>query len=169
MTTLTGPTLVLRPLAEADAAGIRAMVAMPMLARWWDPGDDPDWPMGADDDSVRFAVVEQATGSVVGLVQYGEETDPQYRHATIDILLDPHVHGRGLGTEAVGLLARHLFDEVGHHRITIDPAVANAAAIRCYEKVGFKRVGVLRRYERNHATGTWRDGLLLDLLPADLA
>lgn len=54
--------------------------------------------------------------------------------------------------------------ERGHHRLTIDPATANAAAIRSYSKVGFKPVGIMRAYERDHRTGAWRDGLLMDLL-----
>ena len=66
-------------------------------------------------------------------------------------------------------LGRWLVAERGHHRLTIDPAAANDAAIRAYEKVGFKRVGVLREYERDPRTGAWRDGLLMDLLASDLA
>ena len=61
-----------------------------------------------------------------------------YRHAGIDIFLTASRHR--LGTEATRLLARHLFEERGHHRLTIDPAADNAAAIRTYEKVGFRRV-----------------------------
>ena len=76
--------------------------------------------------------------------------------------------GRGVGPEAIRLAARWLIDERGHHRITIDPAAANARAIRAYEKVGFRRVGVLREYERG-PDGTWRDGLLMDLLAAELS
>src|SRR5947208_2819893 len=49
----------------------------------------------------------------------------------MDIYVDPAVHGRGVGTEAVRTLARHLIDEHGHHRLTIDPAADNPAAIRC--------------------------------------
>ena len=104
---------------------------------------------------------------MVGLVQWGAETDPDYRHANIDIYLDPLVHGRGLGADAIRTLARHLFDEHGHHRIVIDPAADNAAAIRCYGKVGFRPVGVMRRYERD-ADGGWHDGLLMDLLAEEL-
>ena len=73
-----------------------------------------------------------------------------------------------LGPEAIRLVARHLFGERGHHRLIIDPAVANERAIRAYEKVGFRRVGVMRRYERG-ADGTWHDGLLMDLLADELA
>jgi aminoglycoside 6'-N-acetyltransferase len=33
--------------------------------------------------------------------------------------------------------------------------------------VGFRRVGIMRRYERG-ADGTYHDGVLMDLLPEDL-
>ncbi len=90
-----------------------------------------------------------------------------YRHAGMDIYLDPSSHGKGIGTDAVRTMARHLIRTEGHHRLVIDPAAANSAAIRAYEKVGFRRVGVLRRYERG-PDGTFHDGLLLDLLIDDL-
>jgi aminoglycoside 6'-N-acetyltransferase len=61
-----------------------------------------------------------------------------------------------------------LVEERGHHRITIDPAVDNVAAIRAYEKVGFKPVGVMRRYERDVDGDGWHDGLLMELLAGEL-
>jgi aminoglycoside 6'-N-acetyltransferase len=85
----------------------------------------------------------------------------------MDIYLDPAVHGRGVGTDALRTLARHLFVDHGHHRIEIDPAVDNAPAIRCYTKVGFRPVGVMRKAERGN-DGTWHDSLLMDLLADDL-
>ena len=55
------------------------------------------------------------------------------------------------------------------HRLTIDPAAHNAAAIRAYEKVGFRPVGVMRQYEREpEEGGSWYDGLLMDLLADEL-
>jgi aminoglycoside 6'-N-acetyltransferase len=77
------------------------------------------------------------------------------------------VHRRGLGADAVRTLSRHLIDGLGHHRLVIDPAADNVAAIRCYAKAGFKPVGVMRRYERGD-DGTWHDGLLMDLLADEL-
>jgi L-amino acid N-acyltransferase YncA len=41
------------------------------------------------------------------------------------------------------------------------------AAIRAYEKVGFRRVGVMRSYERG-PDGSWHDNLLMDLLAGEL-
>ena len=102
------------------------------------------------------------------MIQFHEETTPDFRHAGIDIFLASECHGQGLGADAVRTLARHLFGERGHHRVTIDPAAANERAIRCYERVGFRRVGIMRRYWRDPG-GEWQDGLLLDLLAEDLS
>jgi aminoglycoside 6'-N-acetyltransferase len=90
-----------------------------------------------------------------------------YRRAGIDIFLTRERHGQGLATDAIRTLARYLFDERGHHRLTIDPAADNDRAIRAYEAVGFHRVGVMRAYERG-VDGSWHDGVLMDLLVDDL-
>ena len=101
------------------------------------------------------------------MIQFSEELEPKYRHAQIDLFLDPALHGRGIGTEAVRQLVRQLIDERGHHRITIDPATDNMAAIRAYEKAGFRPVGVMRAYERDVGGDGWHDALLMELLAAE--
>jgi len=105
---------------------------------------------------------------VRGMVQFGEEEEPHYRHASIDIFVDPSVHGSGIGRDAVRTLARHLVRDRGHHRLVIDPAADNEAAIRCYASVGFRPVGVMRRYEHDVDGPGWHDGLLMDLLADEL-
>ena len=55
----------------------------------------------------------------------------------------------------------------GELGITIDPAAHNARAIRAYERVGFRRIGLLRQYEGSR-DGTWHDGLLMDMLAREL-
>jgi aminoglycoside 6'-N-acetyltransferase len=154
------PGIDLRPLAERDAPELRRIRAMPQVSRWWDEPED-DFPL-EDDESTRFVI--EVDGRVAGMIQYWEETEPKYRHAGIDLFLDPAFHGRGIGTEAVRRVVRLLIDERGHHRITIDPAADNAAAIRAYEKVGFRPVGVMRGYERDADGGGWHDGLLMELV-----
>ena len=64
-------------------------------------------------------------------------------------------------------MVRHLIDELGHHRITIDPAATNTAAIRAYQKVGFSRVGIMRRSERDADGEDWHDSLLMELLAGE--
>ncbi len=119
------------------------------------------------DDPGATRLVIEVDGAVAGLIQFSEELEPKYRHASIDLYLDPALHGRGLGTEAVTRVVRLLTGERGHHRITIDPAADNTAAIRAYEKAGFRPVGIMRRYERDVGGGGWHDGLLMEYVAGD--
>ena len=64
-------------------------------------------------------------------------------------------------------VVHHLIHDRGHHRVTIDPATANTPAIRAYEKAGFRRVGIMRRYERDVGGAGWHDGLLMELLAGE--
>ncbi|MFD0687462.1 aminoglycoside 6'-N-acetyltransferase [Actinomadura fibrosa] len=155
---IKGERVVLRPATGQDAEKLHEIVREPAVAAWWAPLEGFEG---------MLAVVHD--GEVVGAIQYDEELDEDYRHASIDVFLSGRHQGRGLGTDAVRTLARWLVQERGHHRVTIDPAAANAAAIRCYGKVGFKPVGIMREYERDPLTGEWRDGLLMDLLARELA
>ncbi len=153
------PDVTLRPLAAGDEDELLRIHRTPEVLRWWgepEPGFPWDEP-----ESTRFTIAVE--GRIAGLIQFWEEREPQYRHAGIDLFVDPALHGRGIGTEAVRRLVRHLMEDHGHHRVTIDPAADNAAAIRAYEKAGFRRVGVMRRYERA-PDWSWREGLLMELV-----
>ena len=168
MSSLRGALVTLRPATETDVAALAVIRATPEVHRRWAGG--PDFAAEvrdglAEPDIVVYAI--EYGGRVVGAIEYHEETDPMYRHAGMDIYLDPSVHGRGLGTDAVRTLARHLMHDRGHHRLTIDPAADNTPAIRAYQRVGFRPVGVMRRYELG-PDGQWHDGLLMDLLTEEL-
>jgi aminoglycoside 6'-N-acetyltransferase len=166
VTTLRGERVVLRPATEADVPELFAILREPEVARWWgDRVDDDLREALADADTTVWAMLDG--DDIIGMVQAWEETDPMYRHAGIDISLHPGWHGRGLGADTVRTVARHLFQDRRHHRVTIDPAAHNARAIRSYERVGFRPVGLMREYERG-ADGTWHDGLLMDMLAGEL-
>ena len=158
---LRGPRVVVRPLERDDVPRLAELAAEPSVARWWRDvsADDLERLVDGRDNATGLAVEQD--GAVVGLIQFGEETDPEYRHASVDVFLGAAAQGRGLGREAIELVVRHLFDDRGHHRITIDPAADNEQAIRCYAAVGFRQVGVMREYEMG-TDGTFHDGLLMD-------
>jgi aminoglycoside 6'-N-acetyltransferase len=165
---LTGRTVTLRPGRPGDAERLHAILAEPSVSRWWtDPGPVEELEASLRSDGPTVLLVVEIGGEVAGGIQYHEEDDPQYRHAGIDIYLGSRFQGRGAGAEAVALLAGFLFQVRGHHRLTIDPAAANDRAIRCYAKVGFRPVGVMRAYERG-PDGRFHDGLLMDMLAAEL-
>jgi aminoglycoside 6'-N-acetyltransferase len=163
---LHGERLTLAPLTEADLDRLVVLLADPSVRRWWGMVEGPD-ALREDlrHDGSAFAI--HVDGVAVGWLGIAEETTPDYRHVALDIALGRDHQGRGLGSEALRTVIRWLIRERGHHRFTIDPAVANERAIRAYAAVGFRPVGVLRRYERGPG-GTWEDGLLMDLLAEEL-
>jgi len=161
---LDGHAVELRPLTDADAPELRRIRATAEVARWWEAPED-GFPAADEPDATRLVI--EVDGVVAGMVQFCEETTPRYRHAAIDLFLDPALHGRGIGTEAIRQVVRHLLDDRGHHRITIDPAADNLAAIRAYEKAGFRVVGTMRRYERDAGGEGWHDGLLMELVAGE--
>lgn len=165
-TDLRGASVALEPLAEADAPALRAMRLEPEVAAWWGPLED-DFPFGDDPDATRFTI--RRDGAVAGLIQFGEEPEPMYRHAWIDLFVDPALGRQGVGTDAIVTLVRHLTEDRGHHRVTIDPALDNVAAVGCYEKAGFRRVGVMQTAERDPLSGRWRDALLMELVVTPVA
>ena len=165
---LRGDRVELRPLGEADVSRLVEIGAEPEVFRWWGAQTAEDLgakARGEEPEGTFFAILVE--GELAGLIEYYEENEADFRHAGIDLFLSARFQGRGLGVDAVRTVARHLIDDRGHHRLVIDPAADNDYAIRCYEKVGFRRVGVMRKYWRD-PSGVWRDGLLLDLLATEL-
>jgi aminoglycoside 6'-N-acetyltransferase len=156
---LRGDRLVLVPVRPEHAQRLRALRGSPEVGRWWEPPPN-GWPLIPEPDLHKLTLL--VDGEVAGYVQFWEETDPGSRHADVDIFLGPDTQDRGLGTEAMRAIVRYLIDERGHHRVTLGTAVDNARAIRCYEKVGFRRVGVMRKAARSHLTGEWEDEILME-------
>lgn len=160
---LSGPRVRLVPCAEEHRERLRELHLTPAVRRWWqDPAED--WP---DDDPDAVAYTVLVDGEVAGFAQWHQGEDPMFRHAGVDLFLDPALHRRGLGLETVRVLCAHLVDDHGFHRLVIDPEAENEVAIACYRKAGFRPVGVMRRYSRDRF-GEWKDGLLLDLLAEEL-
>ena len=151
----------IRRAADADVAAIVRLLDGPGVVEWWGANTPADVREELADSFVVLAGDE-----VIGWLQFHEETEPEWRFVSFDIAIADAHAGQGHGRAALRLAARH-FIERGHHRFTIDPALANEAAIRCYTAVGFQPVGRLRRYEIL-PDGSYRDGLLMELLADEL-
>jgi aminoglycoside 6'-N-acetyltransferase len=161
---LHGARVVLRPPAPADAEPLTAILAEPSVVRRWREHDLEQVRTDLLGEGIGWVI--EVDAAVRGWIQAEEETDPDYRHVSVDLFLSEAVQDQGLGREAIRTVVEH-FVALGHHRFTIDPAADNEQAIRAYRAVGFRVVGVLREYERD-SDGTWHDGLLMDLLAREL-
>ena len=165
---LEGAHVVLRPGHADDVDALVAIFAEPEVAPWWPRYDRAK--VAADlvrEEAGTTVYVIEVDDAVAGVIHSHEESDPDYRQAAIDIAVGSRWHGTGVAVDALRTLIRHLVDHGGHHHLTIDPAAHNARAIRCYEKVGFRPVGILRQNERG-PDGTFHDALLMDLVAGEL-
>jgi len=165
--TLHAGAVTLRALTGDDAVTLAVvMLEHPSVRRWWGtPGTRAERREELLNEGRAFAI--EVDGALAGWLGFEEELEPDYKYAGLDISLVPDRQGRGHGPAALRLAARWLIAERGHHRITIDPAARNERAIRAYRAVGFREVGIMRRYERS-PDGVWEDGLLMDLLAEEL-
>lgn len=161
---LDGERMTLRPPLAEDVADLVSILGEGEVSRWW---------VGYTAERVRSEIVESGDalvieigGEVAGAIFLYPNDDAEYRHVVIHLFLGAAWYRHRYGAEALTVVIRHLAS-LGHHRFTLDPNVNNEPAIRSYERLGFRRVGVLREYQLR-PEGHWEDGLLMDLVLSDL-
>jgi len=78
---------------------------------------------------------------------------------------DKSCWGKGFGTEALSLLIDYAYTVLNLHNIFLKTYAFNKRAIRCYEKIGFKKIGEIR--EAHVYGGKAHNIVLMDILPSD--
>jgi RimJ/RimL family protein N-acetyltransferase len=99
----------------------------------------------AEQDPTRMAwIIETLEGYPMGNVSL-IGIDLAHGRAELGIGIGEQDYwGRGYGTDAIRVLLRFVFRNLGLRRITLVTDIDNERGIRCYEKAGFRREGVLR-------------------------
>lgn len=163
---LRGARIILRPLITDDLLVLEGIVTQPGVQPWWTDTSRSGLAAALLDapDTSSWAVIIQ--GALAGAVSAFDTGWPPGTSVGLAIVLGDAWQDHGLGTETLSVLVGHVIGERGVHRFTVDPAAANTRAIRAYEKLGFRRVGVMRQSEPAPG-GVWRDCMLMDLLSAE--
>ena len=97
----------------------------------------------ANDNFVRFVIVEQPGDTVIGTIWHFKSV-PYFNAREIGYTLSTEYRGRGIVTEAVRLLVRHLFDSTLVNRLEIRMDTRNRASEQVAIKCGFRKEGVSR-------------------------
>jgi RimJ/RimL family protein N-acetyltransferase len=112
----------------------------------------------------RFVI--EVDGERAGVMGFEERSERNRIAHLGGLAVHPSFRGRGVADEAARILQRHLFDELGFHRLELACYGFNERAIRHSERVGFVREGVQRKAYLRH--GEWQDAVLFALLREDL-
>jgi len=95
-----------------------------------------------------LALYDAPADRFVGTLKAGG-IDRHHGLADIGIMIgDKSAWGRGLAADSIGALAKHLFEAMGLRKLTAGAMAINPAMIAVFEKLGFKREGVLRDHDR---------------------
>ena len=100
--------------------------------------------MLAADENEIFAFAVTADGKVIGSIGVFRQQNIHSRTAELGYYIAEGYWGRGLMTEAVTQVCRHVFENSDIIRIYAEPFAYNAASCRVLEKAGFKYEGTLR-------------------------
>ena len=112
-----------------------------------------------DSQDRPFAI--EVDGLLIGQCQLHVEESGQTAFYGI-VIGDKTAWGRGYGTAATREAVRIGFEEMGLQRIWLNVGSHNPRGIRCYEKVGFRREGVMRRARLKR--GKWCDVVCMGIL-----
>lgn len=147
-----GSLTTIRPAGAEDVDRLVAWHADPDVARYWDgetfTGEDMEARLARTD--VEALIVEE-DGEPVGYLQVW--SDEGGRSGGLDMFLVPAARGRGLGPDSARAVARHLLEERGWTRVTVDPYLWNEPAVRAWERAGF--VSVEEREPDEEHTARW--------------
>ena len=169
-TQLRTPRLFLRRFRESDVEAFARYRSDPAVARY--QGWDAPYPIEQAREFVsamataqadvpgewlQFAVARAGDGSLVGDCALAPQAH-EARTVEIGFTIAPEHQGRGYAREAVSLLLRYLFGQLGKHRVTASCDSRNAPSVRVLEAVGMRREGHL--VESTWSKGEWTDDLL---------
>lgn len=113
-------------------------------------------------DRAAFVIARPNNLSALGEVVINNIDRPNNAASIRIALFSPSQFGQGLGTEAMRLMVDYGFTRLGLHRIELQVYAFNPRAIRCYEKVGFRREGILRDALR--WDGEYVDAIVMSVL-----
>ena len=154
-TVLTGAKTRLRPIEEGDNALLVCWYNDPEVRHWLHLSEAPEETLESQrerlqrfqsDPARRNWIIETLAGEPVGNVSL-IGIDEAHGRAELGVSIGAKAFwGRGLGTDAIRRVLRHAFAELALRRVWLITDADNQRAIRCYEKCGFVREGVLRSH-----------------------
>ncbi len=102
--------------------------------------------IAASEDPLFFAILNKASGSAVGYASY-LRIEPTHRVIEVgNILYTPRLQQTTQATEAMYLMARHVFEDLGYRRYEWKCNALNAPSRRAALRFGFTFEGIFRQH-----------------------
>ncbi len=172
MSRITGERVALREFRQEDISGIRSWVTdiettktlggAYMRPQTWEQSERYlSSLLEGDAGGVNLVIADKESLRYLGQCSL-MMIDNTARHAELAVVMCPVCQNQGLGQEGVRLMLAYAFDQMNLNRVHLKVRADNERAIRCYEKCGFVREGVLRAHA--YGDGEYRDVVLMGIL-----
>ena len=171
---LRGRRVLLRSLRPADFDAWRDIRVR--NAEWllpWEPRRSPGSPdvvsdrkaftvrcQGRDRErqlGTAFGFAIEAGGVLVGEINLNSIQRGPFQNAYVGYWIDRDHAGQGYVPEALVVLLRFAFEELGLHRVQVSIIPRNTSSVRVVEKLGLRSEGIAERYLE--IAGVWEDHL----------
>jgi RimJ/RimL family protein N-acetyltransferase len=172
---IKGKKVILRKAQRKDFSLLYKWINDPEMASFWYGRDKPrskNWvkkhftPMVQGKDKSQCWIIEVSKQPIGFMYNTPQKEDDDTRFSgrvELDIMIGEKSEWRkGYGSDALKAMTRYAFIKQKAERVFIIPRVSNSRAIHVYEKVGFKKEGILRHYEKFE--GKWIDCLMMSIL-----
>jgi RimJ/RimL family protein N-acetyltransferase len=116
-------------------------------------------------DAMVFTIVTNSGNRPIGNIAL---QDIDYRSRTTELGIyigEPDCRGQGYGTDATRLTLDFAFNVLGLHNVMLRVYEYNAAAIRVYERTGFREFG--RRRQAQFMDGRFWDVIFMEAIAGD--
>ncbi|MGW6705213.1 GNAT family N-acetyltransferase [Streptomyces sp. NPDC054956] len=166
--------LILRPFRPEDTEHVHDYQRRPDVARFmrWEPRGLEDVrvvveqmareaELAWDGDCLSLAVVEPATGTVIGQVEL-VLLSAEHRQGEIGYVFHPAHHGKGYATETAVAVLSLAFDTLGLHRVVGRCRANNTASAGLLERLGMRLEA--RFIGAQFSKGAWQDNLVYAML-----
>lgn len=121
--------------------------------------------MNASPDNYLFGMFLESQGEHIGNIKIGSISE-HHRHADVGLIIGAKTAwGKGYGTEAIRLVTRYAFDELGLNKLYAGMYVENVGSTRAFLKAGYREIGVLKRHVLCH--GCFIDSLMVEICRDD--
>lgn len=171
--TLAGRHIRLEPMSRDHIPALMAAGADPAIWTWLSVSAATPEGMNAfvrdaldaqvEGTAVPFAVIDQASGKVIGSTRFGA-IEKAHKRAEIGwTFLNPRVQRTPVNTEQKYLMLRHAFETWGLMRVEFKTNVLNEKSRRAIARIGGVQEGIIRQHMIGH-DGRVRDTVYFSIL-----
>ena len=119
------------------------------------------WKQRKEGKGFTFAIIYKENNLYIGNIEISIINQNSRRGVVGIVIFNQSYWNKGFGTESIQILLKFAFETLNLNSVELEVFANNQRAQHCYEKSGFKQMGIRR--EAVFVEGKYIDSILLDI------